>query len=336
MKYSIQKEDYNIVDERRLWVHNSIDNDIFEKGNFLYMYTRSTDYTQKGIIKIGETGSLGDERSVKQRVSEQPNSTDTEPLLLLFVLDCKPFVEKGILKHGKELEDYIHNHFDKYHWTDGAGTEWYKVDVDDVIKLIRLKVGDENIGLKTFEPHFLQKIVNCQILDIIDNDRDESYIVAELCARFGKTLDFLELWNELYKNYNADVMILPSYMHSVFTSFGNEILGNFKDEKIGKWTNFSDVVIIDTRDNNWQEKFNKFYGNKRLMIFVSCQTPENSFKKFEPIVNIPEEKRFMLIDEADYGAHTAVSKKLIDYLGKNKIKIVTSGTAIGKAVKILD
>lgn len=208
IQYSTNIKDYVIINKKRLWVHKSVTDDIFEKGNFLYIYTKPTDYTIKGIVKIGETGSLGDYRCVKDRLWEQPNSTDTEPILLLFMLDCKPFIDKGIIKHGKELEDCIHDHFNKFHYTKGAGTEWFQVSVDDVIRCIRIKIGDKNIGRKTFVPHFLQKVVNCQILDIIDNDINESNIIAELCARFGKTLDFLELWNE-FSIYGIDTMILP-------------------------------------------------------------------------------------------------------------------------------
>jgi hypothetical protein len=109
-------------------------------------------------------------------------------------------------------------------------------------------------------------------------------------------------------------MILPSYMHSVFTSFENEILGDYKDEKIGKWTNFSNFKVVDTRSDNWEDKFKNSLGKYKLIVFVSLQTREESFSKFDIIKNIKNDRKFFVIDEADFGAHTENSKKIVDYL----------------------
>ena len=311
-EFSVDRKDYNIIDERRLWVHKSINlDDIHSKSNSIYIFTKPSDYLLKSIIKIGETGSINN-RSVRDRIYEQPNSTDTEPLLLLFVIDCKSYIDNGIIKNAKELESYLHKYFNDNHWLDGAGTEWYRVDVADVIKVCKIKLGDELISKITFEPHFLQEMVILQCLDAIENN-DSEYIniIAELCARFGKTLTYLELFRRL----DNDIMILPSYMHSVFTSFENEIIGDYKDENIGKWTNFQNFKVIDTRENNnWEDKFKDNLGKSKLVVFVSIQTPEDSFSKFDIIKNVDKSRKFIVIDEADFGAHTENSQKVVDYI----------------------
>jgi hypothetical protein len=317
-EFSVSKADYQIVDERRLWVHKDINlDDIYSKSNSIYIFTKASDYTQKFIVKIGETGSIND-RSVKDRIYEQPNSTDTEPLLLLFIIDCKSYIEKDIIKNAKELESYLHKYFNNKKWQDGAGNEWYQVDVSEVIKVSRVKLFDDFISKKTFIPHFLQEIGILQFLDAIDNESSDSVnIIAELCARFGKTLTYLEL----FRRIENDIMILPSYMHSVFTSFENEILGEYKDENIGKWTNFSDFKIINTGVDSvntpvsgWEDKFQDNLGKSKLIVFVSLQTREESFSKFDVIKNIENDRKFFVIDEADFGAHTENSQKIIDYL----------------------
>jgi predicted GIY-YIG superfamily endonuclease len=174
--------------------------------------------------------------------------------------------------------------------------------------------GSEYIKItrREFKPHFLQEIAILQCLDAIDNaDSDSVNIIAELCARFGKTLTYLELFRRL----ENDIMILPSYMHSVFTSFENEIIGKYKDEKIGKWSNFQNFKVIDTRENNnWQEKLKENLGKSKLVVFVSIQTPEESFSKFDSIKEIDSKRKFVVIDEADFGAHTKNSQKVIDYI----------------------
>lgn len=311
-EFSVNKSDYIIVDDRRLWVHNSIKiEDINSKSNSIYIFTKPSDYQQKGIIKIGETGSIND-RSVKERIYEQPNSTDTEPLLLLFVLDCRKYINDGIIKNAKELETYLHRYFSDKQWRDGAGTEWFKVDVSEVIKVSKIKLKDEQISKLQFKPHFLQEIAILQCLDAIENETEDSVnIIAELCARFGKTLMYLELFRRL----ENDIMIIPSYVHSVFTSFENEIIGKYKDENIGKWTNFEGFKVIDTvLDDNWKQKFNDNVGKGKLVVFISAQSREDSFDKFDVIKNVSNDRKFVVIDEADYGAWTENSQKVVDYI----------------------
>lgn len=202
-----------------------------------------------------------------------------------------------------------------------------------ILKILNSIVSGEEfikITTKDFNPHFLQEISIRQILDAIDNESESDVnIIAELCARFGKTLTYLELFKRLEK----DVMIIPSYMHSVFTSFENEILGKYKDESIGKWSNFTGFKVIDTREgDSWIQKYNENLGKSKLVVFVSIQSREESFSKFDVLKETDSTRKFILIDEADFGAHTENSQKVVDYVsGHGSLKIVTSGTGIDRA-----
>jgi hypothetical protein len=185
-----------------------------------------------------------------------------------------------------------------------------------IFQILNSIVSDQEfikITRKDFIPHFLQEIAIRQILDAYNNEVElDVNIIAELCARFGKTLTYLELFRRL----ENDVMIIPSYMHSVFTSFENEVIGKYKDETIGKWSNFVNFKVIDTRNgDSWIEKYNENLGKSKLVVFVSIQTPEDSFGKFDVIKNTDSNRKFILIDEADFGAHTENSQKIIDYIG---------------------
>lgn len=306
---SVDPKDYQIVEKRRLWVHKDVElSSIDVSSSHIYIYSKAS--LQNKILKIGETGSFGD-RTVKQRVYEQPNSTDTEPLLLLFTLDCKPYIQSGKIASAQELEKYLHDYFREDQYTDGAGTEWFTVDLDKVIKTIRVKLADDAISLSTFTPHFLQEINILKCLDAIDNGGESINLIAELCARFGKTLTYLELFRRL----DNDIMILPSYVHSVFTSFRKEIEGPFRDENLGKWTNFKGYKIIDTiEDSNWETKFKDNLGKTKMVVFVSVQTRPESLHKLKAIKDVDSSRKFFVIDEADFGAHTQNSQKVVDYL----------------------
>lgn len=310
-EFSVERDSYVVDNEKRLWIHESVDIDqVSVESSSLYIFTKATDYVNKGIIKIGETGSKTGHRSVRSRLYEQTNSTDTEPLLLLYMLDCKEYIETGTISSARELEQYLHESYKDVKWSAGAGNEWYGVDVSDVIKRIRLKLGDDKIAKKKFEPHLLQEIVLLKCQDIVENGGSDINLIAELCARFGKTLMYLELFNRLD---DRDIMIIPSYVHTVFTSFEKEIVGDFRDENLGKFTNFEGFKIIDTTsENGWQEKLTSNVGKCKLVVFVSVQIEDIS--RLDMIKSIDSSRKFVLIDEADFGAHTEKSKKIIEYI----------------------
>lgn len=220
---------------------------------------------------------------------------------------------------------------------EGIVTEGEQISEMLIKKILKTIISEEEfikVNLLDFKPHFLQEVAISQFLDNV-NKKDSVNIVSELCARFGKTLTYLEL----FKRLDCDVMIVPSYMHSVFSSFRGEIEGKY-DESVGKWSNFYGYKVIDTiEDNNWKNKFNDNLGKSKLLVFVSLQTPEESLSKFDIIKNIDGKRKFILIDEADFGAYTQKSNSVISYINSEgdvpyRIKIVTSGTGIEKASQI--
>jgi predicted GIY-YIG superfamily endonuclease len=279
----------------------------------------------EGLTKIG----IGKTNNLNRRFYEHHNkgskSTTEVDFIKTFEVEDMDTVEKDLHKTLKALGYQVVTRtslFDENKLE--SKTEVFSGKHIDTSEEISEKViiqilesivsGSEYIKItrKDFKPHLLQEIAILQCLDAIENEETDSVnIVAELCARFGKTLTYLELFRRL----DNDVMILPSYMHSVFTSFENEIIGKYKDEKIGKWSNFRDFKVIDTRENdNWIEKFNNNLGKSKLVVFISIQTPEDSFSKFDIIKDIDSKRKFVVVDEADFGAHTENSQKVIDYI----------------------
>ena len=274
-------------------------------------------------IGIGKTNNL--DRRFYEHHNKGSKSTTEVDFIKTFEVNDMDFVEKQLHKILKSIGFNVVNRtsiFDDKKIE--SRTEVYSgrhIDTNEeiseklIIRILQSIVSGEEfikIILEDFKPHFLQEIAILQCLDAIENETSGSVnIIAELCARFGKTLMYLELFRRL----DNDIMIIPSYVHSVFTSFENEIIGKYKDEAIGKWSNFKGFKIVDTvLDNNWEQKFNDNVGKNKLVIFVSAQSREDSFEKFDIIKNISNDRKFIVIDEADYGAWTENSQKVVDYL----------------------
>jgi hypothetical protein len=101
--------------------------------------------------------------------------------------------------------------------------------------------------------------------------------------------------------------------------------------------NFNGFKVINTvTDPKWEEKFNKNLGKCKMVVFVSLQTPEENLSKFDVLKKLEGKRKFILIDEADFGAYTLKSKNVISYLNSDgdvpyKLKLITSGTGIDKA-----
>jgi len=279
-----------------------------------------------GLTKIG----IGKTNDLSRRFYEHHNkgskSTTEVDFIKTFEVSDMDYVESKLHKILKSIGYVVVTRtsiFDDYKIE--SRTEVFSgrhIDTgEEISELLIIKIlesivsGDEFIKItkKEFKPHFLQEVVLRQIIDSIENEEEDSVnLIAELCARFGKTLTYLELFHRL----ENDIMIIPSYVHTVFTSFGNEILGDYNDESVGKWSNFNGFKIIDTTvdGNNWDKKFEENIGKSKMVVFISLQTREDSFSKFNIIKNIESNRKFVVIDEADYGAWTENSQKVVDYL----------------------
>lgn len=278
-----------------------------------------------GLTKIG----LGKTNNLNRRFYEHHNkgskSTTEVDFIKTFEVDDMDYVERKLHKILKSIGFEVVTRtsiFDdskiesKTEVFSGSHIDT-KEEISEklIIQILESVIsGDEFIKIsKTeFKPHFLQEIAILQCLDIIESETEYSVnIIAELCARFGKTLTYLEL----FKRLENDIMIIPSYVHSVFTSFENEILGKYKDENIGKWSNFSGFRVIDTiQDSGWKEKLMQNLGKSKLVVFISVQSREESLDKFDIIKNISSDRKFIVVDEADFGAWTESSQKVIDYI----------------------
>ena len=75
---------------------------------------------------------------------------------------------------------------------------------------------------------------------------------------------------------------------------------------------FKDMLFLDSRDSDYEETLNKFIGKKQIVIGVSLHMED--LEKLKAIKNIESNRKFLLIDEADFGAHTEKSKKVIDFI----------------------
>jgi hypothetical protein len=147
-------------------------------------------------------------------------------------------------------------------------------------------------------------------------------IIAELCARFGKTI-----WSgSLIRETNASVTIIASYVLTSFASF---------EKDLSSFEQFKDLVLIDTASDDYQEVVDAaLEQGKQVVAFLSMCSGTNRQKKIDYLFGLTV-ARLVIIDEADFGVHQVKqSQPLIEARKDTDVVILMTGTNGDKAASI--
>lgn len=147
-------------------------------------------------------------------------------------------------------------------------------------------------------------------------------IVAELCARFGKTI-----WSgALVRETGAQLTIVASYVLTSFSSFKKD-LSSFEQ--------FRDLELVEAGDDNWETKVsNALTKGKQVVVFLSMCSGGKRQSKIDTLFAYPVNK-LVIIDEADFGVHQVKqSKPLIDARSEQDVVILMTGTNGDKAASV--
>jgi hypothetical protein len=147
-------------------------------------------------------------------------------------------------------------------------------------------------------------------------------IVAELCARFGKTI-----WSGvLVRETAAQVSIVASYVLTSFASFRKDLTS---------FEQFRDLVLVDAGEEGWQEVVNAaVVSGRQAVVFLSMCSGSRRQEKIDFLFGL-EVARLVVIDEADFGVHRAnQSTPLIQARSEQDVVILMTGTNGDKAASI--
>jgi len=150
-------------------------------------------------------------------------------------------------------------------------------------------------------------------------------IVAELCARFGKTI-----WSgALIVETGARLTIVCSYVLTVFSSFKKDLTS---------FEQFRDLVLIDTGDEDYLEQIQTgLAAGRQVVAFLSMCGGRNRQKKIDTLfgVDLGKQGRMVFVDEADFGVHRAgQSQLLIDARAEQDVIVLMTGTNGDRAASI--
>jgi thymidine kinase len=222
-------------------------------------------------------------------------------------------IKYGMMDKKSKFDDFVRKQIGKRKGTSEVHAMNCETLTDKVNEYLRKeKQPRPEVTLSTAQ--FNDAII---VLDGINNGK--SRILAELCARYGKTI-----WSSVIAiESGIPVVVVTSYVLTSFTSFKNDIR---------KFQQFQDIEIVDTADKNYKQEIENFLEQgKQIMVFLSLCDGSLRDERITFLNNI-EKQRIVFVDEADYGAH---QKKQFDALNnlvkESDVLILMTGTNSDRA-----
>jgi hypothetical protein len=218
--------------------------------------------------------------------------------------------------HAK-IDDYI-RHCIPFH----AHADIHQIDADEAVVYVNEYLKKTSQGLPSCDLSTMQYTIASDVIDAIGDGART--ILAELCARFGKTI-----WSgALIRETAVPLTIISSYMLTSHASF-------LKD--LTSYEQFKGFAIVNMNDDDAYEAVNEALRRKlQVGAFMSLNTSTKRSDRFKFLFGKRVQK-LMFVDEADYGAHRpAQTSALMQYRKKNDIVVLMTGTNADRAISTWD
>jgi hypothetical protein len=249
------------------------------------------------LVKIGKT-----RRSIDARLSE--GTTDFQEKVRIGSWDGFKRIKSDGDVHNHPSLKPLHYH------KEGIGNEWFRIpanSLEEVYEFIDNVITDleghrvrASVILRAAQQRALDKLLNFIAMG-------KTFVVANLCPRFGKTIWALMAFNKIHEFYGNNTMFLPSYWLSSHNSFIDEIK---------RFNDFNDIVQVNARDAGAEQLYRDTIaiGNRACIIMSLHGDFESWSKTHAWLREIPLESIFSFLDEGDFGAHTPNQKLKLEFL----------------------
>jgi hypothetical protein len=254
---------------------------------------------EPNLVKFGETflrGNLTPEqveaatkKYVRESMGGNKNRFDEGKVVVHQVWDASAYAKKlGIFKSKSHLDDKIRN--ECLH-SRVEGSEKHKMTASDAMYCVTEFLKKHDLSQKTLKLTSWQYDGALDVLNAI-NGKQNAVVLADWVARFGKTLASLAVFKESGKPR----MVIASYVQTVNTSFRDEI---------GQYEQFKNCVFINSANPNYLEQISlaEDLGKLPIIYLSLCQSSKRQ-ERLDAIF-APENTNLVVVDEADYGSHTA-------------------------------
>jgi hypothetical protein len=270
------------------------------------------------FVKIGQDPEKECAKRVRQSLGVRKDRYDEGKVKIVAIWDVSEIAKSvGKNRKGGKVDDFLRAKIGYRKGSTGevhrlSGAEM-RIKVNKVVKSFGQDLITAGLSTKQYETG----------VEVINMHRSGKRVVlAELCARFGKTI-----WSgAVAVEEEANVVIVASYVKTVFTSFAGDLTS---------FEQFANYEHVDTADDNYKERIDTALANgKKVFAYLSLCNGENRQKRINYLFGLKTTK-ILIVDEADFGAHTEkqampLVKKVNDCTDVNVI--IMTGTNADRAV----
>jgi len=207
------------------------------------------------------------------------------------------------------MDDYIRNLIGHRIGTTG---EFHELSGPEMACMINELIQKTNQPLPVAGLSQWQYDTAVETVEAIENGNQ--VIMAELCARFGKTI-----WaGALALETKAPLTIVASYVLTSFFSFKKDLT---------RFEQFRNLVVIDSADTDYLKAVKAaLKAGKQVIVFLSMCSGSKRQERIDALFGI-RKQRLLIIDEADFGAHREKqADPFIAALKKNDNAVLMTGT----------
>lgn len=287
---------------------------------FLYIWI---DTDEDDVCKFGQRWVLAGDcpvESCAKRVYDslgvrKDRAKIDEKIMLVAIFDATEIAKQEQMFSKKaKFDDYIREKigFVKNQETHNLPGQEMKGRVADVIKSYGVDLIEAGLSTKQYD-------TAVEVCDAFE--KGMQVVLAELCARFGKTI-----WSGAVAiEQGAQLTIVASYVKTVFTSFANDLK---------MFNQFSNCVHVDMGVDGYEQLIdNAIDDGKKVFAYLSLCNGEKRQERINYLFGV-KVSRMLIIDEADFGAHTLnQAEPLIEKITNDDCKVVImTGTNADRAV----
>ena len=262
-----------------------------EDKMYCYLWEDTADNNEckfgERFVKAGQNPEIEVKKRIRQSLAVRKDRFDEGKVQVVDFWDVST-VAKTIGKnrqHGK-VDDFLRAKIGYRKGTTGeihtlAGSDM-KMRVNKLLSSFGQDLIVAGLSTKQYE-------IGNEVLDLFKSNN--RIILAELCARFGKTI-----WSgAVAVEQDADVVIVASYVKTVFTSFAGDLTS---------FQQFANYEHVDTSDENYQERINGALAKgKKVFAYLSLCNGDHRQTRIDYLFGLDTTK-MLIVDEADFGAHT--------------------------------
>lgn len=275
-----------------------------------------------GECKFGERwvfAGQDPEKECRKRIREslgvRKDIFDQGAVRVVALWDVSDAAEKaGRYYQRSRMDDYLREFIG---YRKGSTGEIHKLHGDDMklrVNKLLAKLGQPLItaGLSTKQFEVAEEVVGMF-------NSSSRVVLAELCARFGKTI-----WSgAVAVEMDVDIVVVASYVKTVFTSFATDLTS---------FQQFANYAHIDTADADYREQIQSALDEgKKVFAYLSLANGSKRQDRIDYLFDNTHNK-MLIVDEADFGAHhIKQAKPLIDKIDETVYTIIMTGTNADRA-----